>query len=558
MNTLADIALDAIIIPPDRRVRALAPGAAADAELALSIRTQGVVWPLLLRRQGNQLALVKGARRMKAARAAGLETVPARIFAEDDPRTDAELVAASTIRAAINPVDRWLALKAMMEGGASLERAADTLGMSPRLARQAQRLGSLIPEILDAIAQGAQHGFGPTEAEQAKLASADAERQRAAWKTHGKAILATAGHGYRPPWWDLASACHVVRMAATDARFDAEAAARHGIVWEEDLFAPADTDSRHTTDVAAFRRAQLEWMEEQVRGLLAQGYQAEVRPMEKPGDQAIPKGMELVQGKPEKAPKRVTRGYYVDSAGRVNLVLYQRPRAPEAKKGKAGAAEAPAGDDDDDAPAPPKPAEPRGISKKGLALIAEQKEIALDAALDELLTLQSGTASTTRTAQMLHALLIALTGENVTVRTGRFSTADLRENLAELLRPDGTPAEVSIDMLIGAAHDALSAMLLAPRPEWNGAGLAFDRACAVLGTQAPRCDFAEILAELPKAVLTSLATQHGEPAKAGAKELARQLAGKLDRWRPVEAEFRPAPLAAGEEDAGGEEAEEAA
>ena len=34
----------------------------------------------------------------------------------------------------------------------------------------------------------------------------------------------------------------------------------YGIVWQEDLFAPADEDSRYTTDVEAYLGAQHEWM----------------------------------------------------------------------------------------------------------------------------------------------------------------------------------------------------------------------------------------------------------------------------------------------------------
>jgi ParB family transcriptional regulator, chromosome partitioning protein len=49
-------------------------------------------------------------------------------------------------------------------------------------------------------------------------------------------------------------------MYARDASFDDDLAKAYGIVWQADLFAPADEDSRYTTDVEAFLGAQHEWM----------------------------------------------------------------------------------------------------------------------------------------------------------------------------------------------------------------------------------------------------------------------------------------------------------
>ena len=49
-------------------------------------------------------------------------------------------------------------------------------------------------------------------------------------------------------------------MYARDASFGDDLAQAYGILWQEDLFAPADEDSRYTTDVEAFLGAQHEWM----------------------------------------------------------------------------------------------------------------------------------------------------------------------------------------------------------------------------------------------------------------------------------------------------------
>jgi ParB family chromosome partitioning protein len=50
------------------------------------------------------------------------------------------------------------------------------------------------------------------------------------------------------------------RMYARDASFGDDLAQAYGIEWVEDLFAPADQDSRYTTNVEAFLGAQQEWM----------------------------------------------------------------------------------------------------------------------------------------------------------------------------------------------------------------------------------------------------------------------------------------------------------
>ena len=50
-------------------------------------------------------------------------------------------------------------------------------------------------------------------------------------------------------------------MFARDAKFGEKEQAAFGIVWTEDLFAPADEDSRYTTDVDAFLGAHLAWLE---------------------------------------------------------------------------------------------------------------------------------------------------------------------------------------------------------------------------------------------------------------------------------------------------------
>lgn len=532
------VALGDIAIDPKVPARTVPATPAEDAELRASVAQWGVLAPLLLRQRGNRLVLVKGARRLAAAREAGLAQLPVRVFAEDDAISDAAIRATAGVRAALHPVEKWRAMEAMLREGMDVETAGRTIGVTPRSARQLSQLGRMIPELLDAMAQrldGLHDHWLHT------IAQAPHETQQAAWKSYGKKFLAN-----QVGWHEIFSACVVSKMPRSRARFDDAAAARHGITWQEDLFAEAGQDTRHTTEVLAFRAAQVEWMEAQVEGLIGLGYQAQILDAEKTGVPVLGKDFEQVAGKEDKAPKSVVRGYYIDTQMAVHCMLYRRKKAepakPGATKGAKGKAEAP-----EPQPESAKP-EPRGFTKKGLALIAEAKERALEEALERPLD-GSAFDEEERAVQLLHALLIALTGENVKVYVGKYQVADMRELLAGLVQPSGQPEDPTLDTLIAQAGAALRLLLHAPRPEERRSGAAFDRAALVVGAEAPRVDSEEVLAELPKAVLgATLAVMHGQPAKGGQKELARNLAGKLEGWHPPEAEFRPAPLAAGDDD----------
>ena len=87
------------------------------------------------------------------------------------------------------------------------------------------------------------------------------------------------------------------------ASFDDALATAYGITWVEDLFAPADEDSRYTTDVEAFLGAQNEWM---TNHLPKRGTVIEVNEW---GQPKLPAKAERVWGKPGKAD---CTGWYLD------------------------------------------------------------------------------------------------------------------------------------------------------------------------------------------------------------------------------------------------------
>ena len=115
-------------------------------ELASSIRRHGILQPLTVRRRGNAWELVSGERRLRAARLAGLETVPC-IEAEVDSRESALLALVENLqREDLHYFEEAAAISAYIkESGATQEEAAAQLGRSPSAIANKLRLLRLSP-----------------------------------------------------------------------------------------------------------------------------------------------------------------------------------------------------------------------------------------------------------------------------------------------------------------------------------------------------------------------------------------------------------------------------
>jgi ParB family chromosome partitioning protein len=124
-------------------------------ELAASIRSQGVLSPLLVRPlTENGFEIVAGARRYRAAQMAEQETVPVRI----KNLTDAEVIEAqlveNLIRAEIHPMEEaegFARLLALEEPKYSIEQIAARVGKQPSFVAQRIRLIDLVPTAVDAF-----------------------------------------------------------------------------------------------------------------------------------------------------------------------------------------------------------------------------------------------------------------------------------------------------------------------------------------------------------------------------------------------------------------------
>lgn len=125
-------------------------------ELASSIRSSGVVQPVLLRRVGDRYQLVAGERRWRAAQLAGLETVPAVIRTVSDRDALELALTENLLRDDLNPVEVARAYNALQENfGLTHDQIADRLGVNRATVTNTLRLLRLPPRVLELVETGA-------------------------------------------------------------------------------------------------------------------------------------------------------------------------------------------------------------------------------------------------------------------------------------------------------------------------------------------------------------------------------------------------------------------
>lgn len=125
------------------------------ADLAASIRESGVLQPLLVSREGERYRVIAGERRLRAARMAGLSTVPA-IVRQATPE-DAFLLALveNVQREDLNAVEQARAFQRLTEDyGMTQEAVARRVGKQRSTVANSLRLLKLAPPVLAAIEAG--------------------------------------------------------------------------------------------------------------------------------------------------------------------------------------------------------------------------------------------------------------------------------------------------------------------------------------------------------------------------------------------------------------------
>lgn len=146
------------------------------AQLTASIRSQGVVQPLLVRAAGDgRFEIIAGERRWRAARAADLATVPALVRDIDDRGAMAVALVENIQRADLNPMEEAGALQRLIDDcGLTHAEAAEAVGRSRAAISNLLRLFDLPEDVQQAVRDG-QLSFGHARA----LLAAAAERRSA-------------------------------------------------------------------------------------------------------------------------------------------------------------------------------------------------------------------------------------------------------------------------------------------------------------------------------------------------------------------------------------------
>ena len=272
------------------------------------------------------------------------------------------------------------------------------------------------------------------------------------------------------------------QMFARDAKFGENEQAAFGIVWTEDLFAPADEDSRYTTDVDAFLGAQLAWLEANIPK------NGEIVQVDEYGAARLPKGATRVWG--GKPGKKDRVALSVDPRNGAVSEVYFTPPAPAAKASKTGAG---AGDD---APAAELKVRP-DITQKGREMIGEMRTEALVKALG-----REGLTSET----LIGLLVLALAADNVSIRTHEYAPI---QSIVSVIA-EGGKLTSDTALIHTTAIKVLQTVLNCRLAYGVGSGLAARIAGEAIGADAdlPHMGTEECLACLSRAALEAEASRH--------------------------------------------------
>lgn len=117
-------------------------------DLASSIRTQGIIQPLIVRPVGDKYEIIAGERRWRAAQLAGLNEVP--VIVRDIPDETAIAIALieNIQRENLNPIEEAIALQRLIdEFGMTHQQAADAVGKNRATISNLLRLLALPDEV---------------------------------------------------------------------------------------------------------------------------------------------------------------------------------------------------------------------------------------------------------------------------------------------------------------------------------------------------------------------------------------------------------------------------
>ena len=459
-----------------------------DAQLVASIQAIGLLQPPVVRDIGGELTVRAGDRRTRAAIAAGLATIDVYVLDSEDTIDAMVSMSENLVRVGMNPVDTWRGIQRLEGQGWNEEAIAGALALPVRAVRKLKLLGSLHPPMLDVMAKGSM----PGDEQLRTIANAPLEDQAQVWKAH------KPKKGHEVSWWSIAHALSQQRIPLSAARFDARTAEEFGVVWHDDLFAPAGEDGRYTTNVDGFFAAQQAFM---AASLPENGT---ILTLSEHGQPQLPKGAERIWGKPGKGD---VLGHFVDPrSGDIETVAYRLP--PPKKPAKADKNGQVAGSEAVSDAVPLKATRPE-VTQRGLAIIGDYRTDALHQALDE---------GSIPNETLIGLLVLALAGKNVTIQGTESYGYGVRDKLLERVAPDGV-LTADHSAIHAAARDMLK-HVLSCRENMTNSGASSRIAGAAIGADdlLPTMATEKFLSCLSRQALEREAAEIGVPAGARVKD----------------------------------------
>ncbi len=144
-------------------------------ELAQSIRTNGIVQPILVRRRGARFQLIAGERRWRASQRAGIQKIPAVVREVADERLLELALIENIQRQELNAIEEARAYKNLIETiGLTQEMVAERVGKNRTVITTCLRLLKL-PKDIQQLVEEDKISAGHARA---LLMSSDAESQR--------------------------------------------------------------------------------------------------------------------------------------------------------------------------------------------------------------------------------------------------------------------------------------------------------------------------------------------------------------------------------------------
>ena len=520
------------LVPNPNNPRKTQPDARAEHQLALNIKTVGLIHaPCVRELEDGRLMIVAGHRRVRACIAAKLDEIDVHVRSGDEKSDTMAAVAENIVRADMTESEQWRGVLDMREKGATDTEICRAFMVTPAYLRGLMLLSQIHPPIIAAI----DGGIGPSYTERNAIARTPLERQRDVW---AEIWAESADEGSDPAdyemsredathfdWSEFVRYLDQVELYARNYEFDDETAKEAGVVWEEDLFGQGGEDNRYCTQYAAMFKAQQIWAEktrpegtiylqsnEYGEGIAPDGYRKVGSwEMERDGDiPAIwfnPRTLQIQKGRLRELGEQSTR--------RTESDALSLPSAQNTEK----------------------PKERVDISGTGLKIIGDVRTQALRQALD-------AARENADPWDLVGAFILALSANNVKIHGDDtyepYGSVTERDLAVARIFPEGVLVR-DPDLLRSTALGVLGTFMNCGLSQHSGSGLAAQILGVLFGADAymPTMAFEEFLKSYSKPGITKAVQAEGLAEKPTGKAMREALMAHVGdkRWVPEPATF---------------------